>query len=419
MNTKILDWLKQNLKTRRDWGIALTALTPLAMIGRAPADYTASAAAILFLFDSILRCEWKWMKQPWVIAALLLWVYSVVRAAFVSDGGAGLFAAFVWLRYIVFAASVVEWTLAEKRGRSWLLYTTAGSVLFLSVDGLIQYVFGHDILGHGIWDNFRLTGIYTRPILGITIANLFAPAIFWLLDRKQIFLSILLADVCLAAVFFSGDRMGLVLAAFVMLVWIFFLMHIRAKRWRNLAATFCLFAVLISLPHLSPTPIQSPIERQVQSTAAAAEDIGSSPYGLVWHSAWNVGKEHPFFGVGMRQFRVFCPDERFGPVLDPKTGAPRCYTHPHNPYMEWFSEGGIAGLLCFAGFVLTVTVGIGRRLHSRESDLILWGIAAMLAIRLMPLFISTSFFNNWSAIPFWLAVGWAMSYKVSFRKPAP
>jgi len=408
MEVKVLGWLKQNLRTRRDWGVALTAFTPLALVvGRAPADWAVSIVAILFLFDSIVRRQWTWAKQAWVAAALLLWAYSVIRAAFIQgDEGDGLLAAFVWLRYIVFAASMVEWTLAGEKGRRWLLTASLAAVLFLSVDGLIQYVFGEDILGHKLYGSDRLTGPYKRPTLGMTIANLFTPVIFWFLSRKQNLFSILLANVCYVTIFLSGDRMGLVFASTVMIVWFFALLCVSKKYILVIVLNICFLTLLFCF---SPQVA----ERQIQSTAATAEALPSSPYGLVWKSAWQVGAAHPLFGVGMRQFRHACTDESYGPVINPRTGDMRCYTHPHNHYMEWFSEAGLVGLLGFIGFVVTIGIGLFRRLLSNEADFVLLGLSAMLGIRLIPFFVTTSFFNNWSAIPFWLALGWAMSYKLS------
>jgi O-antigen ligase len=150
---------------------------------------------------------------------------------------------------------------------------------------------------------------------------------------------------------------------------------------------------------------------------STAKNIASSPYGLVWGSALHIAEAYPLFGVGIHQFRVVCPEERFGPLDNSATGYPRCYTHPHNAYLEWFSEEGIVGLLGFIAFVVVIARGVLVRLMSRESDLILWGLGAMLAVRLAPVFISTGFFNNWAAIPFWLALGWAMSYKAVSREP--
>jgi len=200
MKKNIFPRLARNFKTRKDWGVALTAFVPVALVfGRSAADFDVSIVAILFLLDSFLSHKWNWTKQAWICAALLLWYYCVLRAAVVPDGGEAWRAAVVWVRYIVFAASVPAWALAEKRGRLWLARACVASVLFLSVDGLIQYVFGHDIIGNGLLGN-RLTGVYNRPIFGMTISNLFAPAIFWLLERKHVYKAILLSSTCLAAV---------------------------------------------------------------------------------------------------------------------------------------------------------------------------------------------------------------------------
>jgi hypothetical protein len=200
--------------------------------------------------------------------------------------------------------------------------------------------------------------------------------------------------------------MGFIFAACILLPWLFFLLCKSTQRTWIIIANVCFFALLLAF---SP----SLTKRQIHSTMATAGEITTSPYGLVWKSALKVGAENPLFGVGIRQFRYVCPNERFGPLK--YKGDERCYSHPHNPYMEWFSEGGLVGLFGFIGFALTVGLGLWRRLEVRDADLVLWGLSAMLIMRLMPFVISTSFFNNWSAIPFWLALGWAMSYKPALK----
>jgi O-antigen ligase len=393
-------------------GAALTALTPVALVvGRAAADVVVSAVAVLFLFDSLRQRRFEWAKQGWVAAALALWAYTVVRAAFVPFENGGIVVALGWVRYILFAASLAKWALATERGRTWLLVSASAAVAFLSVDALIQYVLGQDLLGRPLQGD-RLTGIYKKPVLGMTIALLFAAPVFWLLQRKEVWKALLLADVCLVTVFLSGDRMGLILAAFVMMVWLFWLVKADARRWKYLLMSVAVFVGLVAAaPHLTQRQVKAPSERQIGGTLATIKEMDNSPYALVWKSALNVGAHNPLFGVGIKQFRMACPDGRFGPEADAKTGYSRCYLHPHNAYMEWFAEGGAFGLVGFVGFVAVIAVSLWRRLWAPGADLILWGLAAVVGMRLMPLFVSTSFFHNWAAIPFWLALGWAMSYQ--------
>lgn len=401
-------WLKQNLKTRKDWGIALTALVPVAMVSRALADGVVSIAAILFLVDCLLTRRGTWVRKPWIMAALLLWGYTVVRSLFVPDDWGATFNAFVWLRYIVFAACVSDWALSEERGRRWLIGSSAALVLFLSADGFIQYFFGRDILGHPMpYYKIRLTGIYTRPILGITIANFFGPVLFWLLEKKKVLASVAFATFCFVAVFLSGDRMGLILATVIMGTWFLFLLQASGKNW--FLFIMAVPALLLGLTVFAPQLV----ERQVLATLATASELGSSSYGIIWKNALAVGKSSPVFGVGMRQFRKVCAEQH--PEAETEivesNGHPPCATHPHNAYLEWFSEGGFVGLAGFTGFVLTIAFGLIRRIKAKKENLVLFGQTAMLGTRLMPFFVCTSFFNNWSAIPFWLALGWAMSYK--------
>jgi len=368
MTAKISGWIKQNIKTRQELAMALTAFAPLALvIGRAPADIVISLTALLFLYDSLVRQRWVWLKQSWIMAALILWAYSVIRAAFISDGGAGLLDALAWLRYIAFAASLACWLMEDKRTKVWLARSAGIAVMFLSADGLLQYIAGHDIIGREPCCNGRLTANYTRPILGVTIASLFAGPIFWLLEERKFRSSVLLAYLCFATIFFSGDRMGVILAALIMVVWFYALMRTSPLRLQIIAASCC-FALLLFLS--APSHVA---ERQISSTVTTAQHVTSSAYGLVWKRAFDIGQAYAPFGVGMHQFRVVCPQERFGPATDPVTGFPHCFTHPHNAYMEWFAEGGIIGLAGFCGFVLIVIVALWKRLRARDG-LLLWGL---------------------------------------------
>jgi len=402
-------WLKNNTNTLESIGSLLIAATPIALVaGRAAADVAVSIAAILFLFDSIRNNRWSWAKEPWSIAALSLWAFGIAREGLLSQGAYPITETLAWVRYIIFAASVKTWALATTQSRKRLLISTITAVAFLSADGLFQYIFGKDIFGRprtelsniGV---FRLTGLYRRPILGITIANLFAPAIFWLLEEKKIKASATLAILCMTTVFLSGDRMGLMMAIAIMGVWGLLLIKEIRKKWMIAA-----IAVILSLALAVSAPDMA--KRQIASTAKTITNLTSSAYWMAWKSAWDVGKDNLAFGVGIRQFRVTCPDEKYGPLIDEKTGYSRCYNHPHNIYMEWFAEYGIVGLIGMIALSATILAEIIRRIARGSTSPLLLGVGMMLAIRLLPVFASTSFFSSWSAIPFWLALGWAMSY---------
>ena len=409
----IVRWFRQNFLTRKDAATFLTVFLPISLVlGRAPADVALSLVAVLFLVESFVRREWAWAKRGWVVALLLLWGYSLARACFVENGLPGVFEAFVWVRYILFAVAAATWALKEDAALGRLARATIAAVVFLSWDAIFQYIVRVDIIGHTLYEGHRLTATFTRPIVGMTIASLFAPALYWLLQKNKLGTSLFFGVSAFMAVLLSDERMALVLGAGILLPGLFFLARAHKRLAPALLLVLCgsLALLLIAKPQI--------YERQIHSTLTIAQHAAQSPYGMAWLSGLHVGEAHPVFGVGIHQFRVACPDEKFGPALDPATGYSRCYTHPHNIYMEWFSEGGAVGLVGLSAFVIVLFTTLGRSLRTQPGNLVLWGVSFMLLVRLAPFFTSTSFFNNWSAIPFWLAVGWAMREEGKTHAPA-
>jgi O-antigen ligase len=85
----------------------------------------------------------------------------------------------------------------------------------------------------------------------------------------------------------------------------------------------------------------------------------------------------------------------------------RCYTHPHQIYVEWLVETGAIG---FVGFLANIVLSSRnlisslRRIDALEYPLAV-GASAALIVFLWPLRSSMSFFSNWNAILFWLMLG--------------
>ena len=71
-----------------------------------------------------------------------------------------------------------------------------------------------------------------------------------------------------------------------------------------------------------------------------------SPYGAHWETAFKIWQDNKFIGVGVKQFRVKCSDNKYKQIKS-KLRSVRCATHPHNTYMEILSETGLIGLCLF------------------------------------------------------------------------
>ena len=56
---------------------------------------------------------------------------------------------------------------------------------------------------------------------------------------------------------------------------------------------------------------------------------------------YETWKMNPLIGGGIKSFRLLCPKR----PVDPKLERTTCNTHPHNYYLEIFSEIGIVGFV--------------------------------------------------------------------------
>jgi O-antigen ligase len=166
---------------------------------------------------------------------------------------------------------------------------------------------------------------------------------------------------------------------------------------------------------------QSVYTRSIESTVEIIEDLGQSHYGQIWLSSLRMAKAHPLFGVGLKNFRLACPNGVYGEVIDDPSGplykeaygpmmAPylRCSLHPHNIYLEWLSEAGGVGLLAFFCLIgLWMRHFVVRADNWRREPFAVGTVVAVLVF-LWPFVSTMSFFTNWHGALFWFVLGWAL-----------
>ncbi len=386
----------------------LAALVPVAVaIGNAAAEIVIALIVILFMTNSIRNNDWAWVKRDWVLALLALWLYGCVRSIFTDNPGKTMVDALPWIRFILFAIALESWILRHERWRNLLLKIGFFSISFLAADAILQYSTGSDLFGRPIFGDNRLTASYGKPIVGITIAWLFMPFLLGYIDNKKFIQAFGFGVLSLTAVLLSGERMALMFSLLSLIMVIFLVQRLRKVG----AIVMLVFAVgIIGLMYAKP----SLYDRQVKSTIKVISNVPDSPYGVIWRSAIDITKAHPIIGIGMGNFRVVCPDSQYGLDDAKGLGYSRCATHPHNIYLEWLTEGG---LIAISGFILAMFFVSKRliiNLAANRNNYVFIGLFVTLAMRLWPIASTTSFFHGWSAIPFWLVLGWGLVY---CRKP--
>jgi hypothetical protein len=393
-----LDWRTLDFKAI---ATPIAIASPLALIISAQEPVMVTVA-LLFLAHSWREKDWSWLRSPWLLPLVVLWAYASARTILLHPTATGVLTAFQWIHFAVYAAALTVWILPYGEARNRLLFALAATIAFFSLDCLLQFAIGYDVIGRPKTLD-RLTSVFGKPGVGAEISWLLMPAVAGLWQKKHALFAAALGALALAAILLTGDRMALLIA--LAAVVLFLLVAGRASRALLLALP--VFAVVLAgLLYFNP----GIYERQVASTEATLSKAGDSVYGLIFKTAVNVAHDHPIFGVGVHNYQTYCVDDKYGPLQVGPDNFKRCQGHPHNVYLQWLVETGGIGLALYAAFAATTLVALLRAAPAQRGNLLYDALTITLALRLWPVETTTSFYSTWSAAPLFLVLGWALSY---------
>ena len=146
-------------------------------------------------------------------------------------------------------------------------------------------------------------------------------------------------------------------------------------------------------------------------------NIKTNIYFTHYKTAIFVFKKYPFFGSGIKNFRVEVKkviEERF---KDDKNynNSHVITTHPHQLNFEILSETGIFGFTCYIIFFLTSFIFAFKKIL-RDNDIFLIVSTTFCLVYINPLLPSGSFFTTYGATIFWTNYGAMISYLGSKKK---
>jgi O-antigen ligase len=142
---------------------------------------------------------------------------------------------------------------------------------------------------------------------------------------------------------------------------------------------------------------------------------------VLWRSALEMLRDHPFFGVGLDNFVYHYNPARGGDYMDPSAWREPDLSHPHNLLLDWWLSLGVVGALLLARIVV-VGVRLAREAwHETVGDPIgralAAGVIGALAATVVHGAIDNSFFLPDLAALWWatLALLWLLSRPMTRR----
>ena len=132
-------------------------------------------------------------------------------------------------------------------------------------------------------------------------------------------------------------------------------------------------------------------------------------YGAHYITAYQIFKDYPIMGSGIKTFRIVCQYKKYENYNIPRI-KDRCATHPHNVILEFLSELGIIGALLFL-FFFSYLIFVNFISYLKNKNNFLLGLIVISTFYYFPILPRGSFFTNWGAIVFWTMISLLISFK--------
>ena len=140
----------------------------------------------------------------------------------------------------------------------------------------------------------------------------------------------------------------------------------------------------------------------------------NTQYGAHYEIAMKITKNNPFFGVGIKNFRVESFKKEYVVEGTHKKAAWGGNTHPHQIHFEFLSETGFFGYLTFIIFIVSSIFLSIKNYLLYKNPYQLSGILFVIST-LIPLLPSGSFFSTYTSVIFWINYSMMVGY-IKFKK---
>jgi O-antigen ligase len=304
-------------------------------------------------------------------------------------------------------------------------------VFLVSIDILIQYFYGIDILGfradivNGFatpiqnWSEIENIERYTGPFGYEKRAGTFI-LVFGLIsiflnefNKKKTFnfFSIFSLIFFFVIIIITGDRSPLI--TYIIVLFLILIFEKNKKFFLfiifSLLTVFIIFIIFSSKANFRYIKNLDNFRNYEVNQSLFRKIFHNNPWAAHNLNAMEIFKSSPFFGKGIKSFRVECKKHE---DIDSSYANFSCSTHPHNILFEIISEVGLVGLTILVSilFFLIKKFSSSSSLSSRSYIFYLFiGL-------ILPIKPSGALFSSWFGSLIWLSVAFAFLYNKNFNK---
>ena len=399
--------------------------------------------------------KFKFEKNEKFILSILIIFWLLICLSSLTSGNIlfSLKSSFLYIRFILFGSAVYFYFSLFPKQIIKLFKIILLSLLILSLDSLLQYFYGYNIMGYskygmkGIYDSVRLGSLMgDELILGSYMSKFFIlifSTTFVTEGKKKLLINFFLILIFFV-IFLSGERQAFYFSiiSLILILLITFNKNLSSVIF-VVITSFILFAVISASDQnikdrmIKPIYVLKNIDEKVTNVLnylsynvdsklrnsepddgklnnslelsnknftneKVSQDliIFSSHHTNHYKVALAMFLDKKLIGQGPRTFRLLCEKQNFKIFLkDPRDNG--CSTHPHNFYFQLLAETGIIGFLClfilfcFLTYFVIKMISfnlLGLNIKISQFTRLYFILPTMLLFPFMP---NGNFFNNY------------------------
>ena len=306
---------------------------------------------------------------------------------------------------------------------------------FLSLDIIIQYIFGYDLFGYAPFHG-RITGFFgAEGVAGDYVRKYSLISLFGLLflfkeeylKRKIIFFLLIILQGL--AIFLASNRMSVptfvlglfflflfdknnrltVIFSFIILTSISLILINNdadlSNKYKNFTSRFSFEKDIENIEKkLNETTEKDELHKEIKIFNKYSYKIDKhSHHALIYLTALKVWKTSPIIGTGYKSFMQECAE------LSEKDNLTTCSTHVHNYHLQILQTTGILGFILISLFIFIILFKVFLRLKNKVLDNDVYAfyfipIILTLLVEIWPIKSTGSIFSTWNGTFFWMIV---------------
>ena len=290
-------------------------------------------------------------------------------------------------------------TYMEKLYKVWSIVFS-----FIIIDLIIEYFTGENIIGlKSIMPGARLASFTGAESV---IGNYFFGFVLIILsyfhsnfkDKKYLNMSLSIFFIIIS--FMIGERANFIKTFIIIILFIFFVYDFKLQsKILTLAIITLLMTGFLNSNEKYKSRYFSQISKIFQKNGLTSY-LKNSQYGAHYNVAYEIFNDNPFFGVGIKNFRVESANNKYD-NLDHLWNDSRAASHPHQIHYEFLSETGYFGYISFLIFISLSLYWSIKNYLIKKNIYQLSSIFFILA-SLLPFLPSGSFLSTFTSSIFWI-----------------